>query len=329
MLWQTSWSILCRDYFHAHNWMLETLYATGLPGLLLGTAALVALPLFAAPERRAVATALAATLAVVNAIWFPLAPFLPFLALATAAVSDPQAFRRTVPWRAALAVLALAAAVECAISLRQTRFIAQVADFRAGRLAELPADPRGSDLTASEILRDDTQNLAAGAMDREAGTALALAMIRYVDERVDSTTDSHFLTTALNLMARIYMVGDLFFLAPHLPEGEDLWRRLADRLMVVAPRRTDPLIAYLTHQSMLGRLDETRRITEAIIARSPHDAVGLYFSGLLLVLDPAPEVKRQGLAKLRESVRAGIERFMPLDPALAKLIGSQNQKIVP
>jgi hypothetical protein len=70
-----------------------------------------------------------------------------------------------------------------------------------------------------------------------------------------------------------------------------------------------------------GPLSRARPVWRARAEISaPGDPVGLYFGGLLLVLDPAPDKKRLAIDLIRQSAAAGIERFMPLDETVRKLI---------
>lgn len=327
-LWRPTWIFLQSDYFHAHNWMLETLFAAGLPGMMMSFAAILAIPLFAAPERRIVATAFATALAAIGSLWFPLAVSVPFIALAIASVSH-QAVRHPLPTRPVVTALALGALLQIGMVHVQTGFIRDVEAFRAGRLATFPSDPRGSDLTASEVIRDDMNTLAEAKTRKPEDLPRALAMVDHLAQRVPDSTSSHFLVTAVNVMTRIYGSGDLFWLAPHLGHGKEFWRIAVERVLAVAPRRTDSLISYLTHHAMTGDLAETARVTKAILTKSPNDPVGLYFAGLLLVLDPSPEAKRLGIEKLRASADAGIERFMPLDQTVKDLITRQDAWRIP
>lgn len=318
-LWQPTWIFLQSDYFHAHNWLLETLYAAGLPGLVLVMAGFLAIPLCAAPERRATATVLAAALAAIASVWFHLALSVPFVALALAAQCRPAARALPAP-RAILAALVVVAGLQVGFAALQAGYVHEVAAFRAGHRTAFPADPRGSDLTASEVIRDDMLKLAAARAADPAAEPRALAMVDHLRGRIPDSTSSHFLVTAVNTLTLVYGSGDLFWLAPRIGDGKTLWRAALDRLLAVAPGRTDVAIPYLTHHAILGNLAEVSRVTERILARDPRDAVGLYFTGLLLTLDPAPERKRAGIDRLRASVSAGIERFMPLDPRLRPLI---------
>lgn len=320
VLWRPTWIFLESDYFHAHNWMLESLFATGLPGMLLSFAGVLAIPLFAAPERRTIAIALATALATMNALWFPLAISLPFAALAIAAISAPTARLMPAP-RAGIAALGLVLVMQLGFAATQSVFIHNVEAFRAGRLADFPRDPRGSDLTASGVIRDDMAALAQAQHLAPDAKSRGDAMIRHLAQRLPDSTSSHFLVTATNVLTRIYGSGELPGLAPGVPGGKALWRGTVDRLLTVAPHRTDAVIPYLTHHAIIGELAETSRVTKGIRARAPEDPVGLYFAGLLLVLEPAPAAKRQGIQFLQAAKAAGIERFMPLDPAVQKIIG--------
>lgn len=318
-LWRPTWIFLESDYFHSHNWLLETLYAAGIPGVVLALAGFLAIARFAAPGRRGVAIALAVALAAFSALWFQLAVSVPFIALALASVQSP-AKPRLVAIRPAALIVATLAALQVGWAALHFDFARDVTAFRAGRLAAFPEDPRGSDLTASEVIRDDLHAFSLLKAANPEARSRVLAMFDYLSRHAPNSVSSHFIVTAANSYTRIYGSGDLSWLAADLAEGKAMWGKAADRLLVIAPGRSDALIPYLSYHAVTGALGETARITEKLLSTSAREPVGLYFAGLLLVLEPSADAKRQGIEKLRASKAAGIERFMPLDKVVLELI---------
>jgi hypothetical protein len=254
-------------------------------------------------------------------MWFFIAVSLPFIAMGMAAVAGERRPPRPRPVIPVAVVLALLATAQLAFAALQFDYSRQISRFRQGLRETLPQDFRASDITASGVIRDGMLELAEGNADKAQGLTRARAYLAYLRSHVPTSRDNQFLVTASNVFAQIYSTGQLAWLAPELPDGKALWKTAIDRLLAIAPDRTDVVIPYLTTQAVAGDLAETARVVRQIRNRSPSDPVGLYFAGLLLVLEPSLESKRQGIAYIRQSAAAGIERFMPLDDTVKKLIG--------
>jgi hypothetical protein len=325
-LWQPTWIFLTSDYFNAHNWLLETLYAAGVPGVLLTVAAALALPLCAARADRAAATALASACLLFTGVWFQLCLSLPLLALAAAAVATPVA-----PPRAGRAATAAAVALLVAFGLGQAWAAGDLLafgeavgamrqDIAAGKPVAVPDDPRGSDLAAAEVIRDFLVDLA-GQGPQPAKAAAVRPMLDTLERRIPLTATTQLPVVGLGVLSQIYFSGELAWLAPQFPHADALWREWLDRSLALAPGRTDVAIPYLTRLATSGRLGEAEALARQFLAQDGNDPVGLYFAGLAEVVRPDQAAKRAGIDLLRRSVAAGIDRFMPLDPAVARAIG--------
>lgn len=311
-LWNPSWIFLTSDYFHPHNWMLESLHAAGIPGALLFFAGLIGLPLFAARDNRAVATGLALSVTTMYSLWFDISVSVPFYALAVAALSAPPKERMADLPRALAALPATHALAAVGWTVSLAGFILTVQAVRNGQADTFPIDPRGNDITLTEVLR---QEIGPGLL-QAGGTA---ALIERIEDRIPQTSSAYFLVSACKLYELIFLTGELKPLAGIL-RPDNRWQQAVERLLFIAPGRTDGAIGYLTYQAVQGQFQEIERLTAGILATAPLDPVGLYFKGLTQVIRPDAASKSYGISLLRQSKTYGIERFMPLDPQILTLI---------
>jgi hypothetical protein len=327
-LWRPTWVFLTSDYFNSHNWILETIYSIGVPGLILAVIAAVQVPLSARPLDRPAATALVVVCLLFTGIWFQLCLSLPLMALATAAVSSPARVARA-PYRlipiivvTALAVLQFAAAGSLAsFGAAMTRM---QENFTDGLPLTVPDDPRGSDLAAAEMIRDCFLELAhPRARQRRRRDTGAKAMVAYLDRTVMRTETTQLPIIALGILSQAYFSGELAWLEGDMPDIAGRWPIWLDRALTLAPGRTDIAIPYLTRLATTGQSAEAEALTRRMLRQAPDDAVALYFAGIL-ELSKAPGASKQtGIGFLRRSVAAGIDRFMPIAPSIHDLINAQ------
>lgn len=330
VLWDNSWIFMSSDYFHSHNALAEALLATGLPGLLLAAAWFPAIIGGAEQGKRNLAAAMATALAVLSSLWFQLVLSLPLTALALAALAPPlpaageSGARRKLG--AALCCTAALAFVWVGVLLYgYARHLTAVrSDLMTWSPAPrpFPADPRGSDLAAAEMIRDAFWRLetVTSPSARDKAHPAARMMVDHLIDRMPATTTILLAETALSWQAQVQFSGGLGWLAGKLPDAEAQWAPWLDRTLAMAPARTDLAIPYLTRLAVNEKMGELHARATNILRTVPHDPVGLYFHGLLTVQHADPTVKRQGLDALRASVSAGIERLMPLDPNLRPLL---------
>lgn len=325
-LWDSDWIFLTSDYFHSHNWGLESLYAAGVPGFLLVLAGFLALPWYAAPEKRATAAAFAVAVAVFHGVWFELCLSLPLMAMAFAAIAaDEEIFPRRWPARLGAPLAALAGATAAIVLVCfGLRISAAAAAWSSVPPvpAALPEDFRGSDLAAAELIRDSLAKFARRVPAEPAApfTASIDGMLDFIDRRAEGTSSLLLLTTGLTAMAEIHVTGELAFAAR--PEQILIWRRWLNRALVLAPGRTDLAIPYLTLAISAGQWDEVASFSRRVLEHDPDDPVGLHYGGLSLLARPDSEaVRLAGIAMLRRGIENGIERFIPLDPALKRSLG--------
>jgi O-antigen ligase len=328
VLWRPTWIFLSSDYFSAHNWLLDTLHATGLPGVILQLAIFLAVPWYAARPARAAATALSVALGLILGVWFMVAFSLPFFALAMAAVAGPA--EKRLSGKSALAVAAgllLVAALQFATAAGLIDFGRKVSavrqDFRQGLASARPwpADPRGSDLEVVEGIRDAFGELARAGGPKPEALPAVRAMFDVLRQRIPETGTVQAPIIGLGILSYIHFSRELAWLEPELADSRALWRPWLERLLVLAPGRSDQAVAYLTDRAVAGDLATVTAFSSRLLASDAGDPVGLYFRGLAQVLSADPAVKRAGIESFRAARAAGIERFLPMDPAILALLG--------
>lgn len=328
-LWRPTWIFLSSDYFSSHNWLLDTVHAAGIPGVLVALAGLLVLPWFARPDCRPAATALAVSCALIGAVWFQLGFSLPFFALAMARVAGPAPRPAAASARLpAAALLAPVLVIQLGLGLSLLDFGRKISSARDDFARGLPAghawpvDWRGSDLEMTEGVRDAFDHLAKAGKPRPEMVPAAQAMFAALRARIPDTETVQTVAVGLGVLSYVHFSGELAWLAPHLPDSQALWRPWLERLLVLAPGRSDLAIPYLTARAVAGDLPTVQAFSDRLLRTDGNDAVGHYFRGLVLALSADPAAKLRGIEALRAARRAGIERFLPLDPAILRLIGA-------
>ena len=187
------------------------------------------------------------------------------------------------------------------------------------RAVTIPTDLRGSDLAVAEMMVKSTASLASriGPEQMQATTKTLPPFIDFIDNRFSETKTILLLTAGLETMTRVYVTGDFPFM--QTPENMSKWRRWLDRLLQIAPGRTDQAIPYLSAALAQGKFADVDRLTTSILARNPHDPVGLNYRGLLTLVTGGD--RGGGLKMIRSALDNGLDRFMPIDPAVMLRFG--------
>jgi hypothetical protein len=328
-LWQSDWIFLSSDYFHSHNWIMETVHAAGPFGVFLVLAGWLAIPLTAGTLNRPVATAFAAGLAALNGLWFQLPLSVPFMALAMAAATRSLRFTASAGLaRSVGVVFACAALLQIGVAGRLAVSGIDVSALRRSIAAGLPpdrplADFRGSDLAFAEVFRDffEAYGKETDLARQQALRPVALALIGQIETRIPDTRTPFLPMTGVGVLDAVFLAHTMKPLEADLAPRRDLWRQWVDRSLALAPGRSDVAIGYLAAEVSDGHADTVRQFSDSLLGRQPDDPVGLYFLGIVEAISPDAATKEAGKDLLRRSVGAGIERFMPVDPALRRLIG--------
>lgn len=335
------WDFLLRDYIHSHNWLTETLYSVGIPGLLLFLALHLSIPLACDGRRRLEATLFAGMLLALDGVWIQMPASLPFLALALGALAAPER-RLPIPAPRATVVLPVLAAIltlQIGFALAQYRFGTAVTRTMAAyaespapaQYDSFPADFRGSDLIAAVALRQ-VQEREAQALARDDGPesrARARAVLdrvhRDLAARMPETTVARFALTALTYYGNLAFVDSLTWLRNERLIDIREWGAWARRMLALAPERTDTIHPYLAWCLLHGLHGEVEMLTGAILQADPADAVALYYRGALLMQSNDPVRKEEGRSFIRRSLDNGAGRLLSLPKSVEDAVGYRRQ----
>ena len=331
--------MLVGDWFHSHNWIIESFYSAGVPGLVLAFAVFAALPAFCHRRTIVVAAVYASSLAVVTMVWFQLSSTIPFMALAMAAVAGgsatPVVLRRVrapaaivAPTVLVILMLAQSAAAAALLSfgLKVSATLA-VYETPPSANADLhfPRDFRGAEFAFAKAVRErivvlKEAKLKAGDPETESQRSVMRAIFEDLEARIDDR-DSPFLVLAgIAAISDIMYDPALAWLKPDYVARTGLWGRWIATFLRQAPMRSDVAIAYFGWLLAEGRTDDVARIAGGILRDSPQDAVALYHLGAALIIDQDANKRNLALAYLRQGFDNGIERFMKIEPTLKAMI---------
>jgi len=328
-LYQSNWGGLDRDIFHSHNAVVEALLSVGLPGAVM--AALLPVIVLTNCDRRRLwlAAAFALCWATLDGFWFMMPSNVPFIGLAASClVSRPRSLFRVNP--SLLAGIAIVLGLVCSVAA----WGLWVEAAQESRLARaVTSDAPAAPLPRSIDLRGDGHALASllsaamrEGLDRgsELSPAQAERLFRLQQEaeRVADERGSPILSLALiNTVSAQALVTN----ASPLGWGDRdalaaAWEHDVRRLLTQAPERLDVLAPYLNW--LVAQQREDRLVAMIAMARKidGNHPVVLWFEGVALLQEPAPERVADGLERMRRALRLGLERIMPVDPAIRQAL---------
>ncbi|OIQ95383.1 hypothetical protein GALL_226510 [mine drainage metagenome] len=325
--YQSQWGGIGRDLFHSHNALLEGALAAG----PLGGGLAAFLPAAAAmrPRRNRawIAAAFALGWATLDGFWFEIAATPPFLAMAAAALAARPARRRWRPSAAVPALLGLLLLTAAALLWRQAAAESRLAACLTSGSCPAPRPPSALDDDrrglASLLETALQQDLAQGPRLAAARAGAFLALQR----RAEALPP----TAPVLSMALLNATAAEAF----APAGSPLawsdpdqlaaaWDKDARRLLAQAPRRLDVLPPYLDWCLTHGRTARLAAMLALAGQIDPDHPVVLWFTGIQDLQSPSAPLQARGLALMRRAYTAGLERFMPVSPALKRQL-----KLVP
>jgi hypothetical protein len=333
-VWQLDWDFLSRDFFHSHNALVESLYTTGLPGVFLLFAMLVAIPVFAPSERRFAATVCACVYGAMNAVWFELAVSIPFYIVAV--VSFAEINRTPLTLSAAgkalrVAALALLVCAQVGAAVILLRFGLAVSAVQAayqglGKNRELavafPKDIRSHELSMALSLRqafEKLHNPASGALavDRTGRERVTRWMIDDLKARIPSSQTPVLILTGVSLLSDIYYSPKLSWMGAAYEQEEKTWGAWITRLLRLAPKRSDAAVPYFSWLLKHHRSGDLIAFCREILRKNSDDPVALFYAGAVLSTLEQESAKEMGLGFINAALDGGIERIMPV-PAWLK-----------
>lgn len=336
-LYNPDWASLGRDLFHSHHVFLESLFAAGLPGVVLSAAIPAALILGAQQRRRGIAIAFALSWVVVDCFWFMMPATLPVLALASGALAESA---RSPCWRwtrgpwaiawAALLVVTAAGIVELTGEARaMSRLISCLTPGRAADChgIDVPTDLRGAEHGLASIVGDTVPALLRSGQPLSDGQVDAVRQVLVVAERRDMAQRATGLLTlelADSYAAIAFTDGAERVLSPAVLFNA--WTRVLHDVLRQTPQRLDVLVPYLSWLLVRGQHADIEAML--VLARrvdADHPVV-LWFSGIE-ALKPGDEARReQALAQMRRAIDRGLERFMPVDASIKARLAAGASK---
>jgi len=329
----SNWDAIDNNHFHTHNGFLEALIAAGLPGLA-GFAALFLAPALTAPADRRWATALfLAAAAGLHASWFQMPATLPMMAIAFALLVAPH-----VTWpgwslagAAAVARVGLPAAglLLAAVGLLQWH--------RAMDVDRVQAAVEGEPSARADVLARDCAALLPAYGRGEVD--LAYLYHRLATDRAAASDADLALVGAFDCAARRWMqpggairlgiasvaMRNAVAFDDRVAAGGEVGQRLLDdwepqlrQLLLRLPERSDLAVPYLQWRLLSGDDHAIRSLAETILQHDPKAPVGLWFSGIVLLNDPARQA--EGLKRMRAAIDGGLERVMPVPQELLQML---------
>lgn len=320
-----------KTHYHSHHFLIEGLLSAGIVGLLLAWAYPAALVLTSPTARLKIVFPMALLMVAVLSAWFQLPGSVPLMALAVAGLGGWSGSGLSrIGGTGARATAAVAAITAAALALSAWFVVSfanraepaayrnqappePIADGEARCAAFLAGDLRGG-VHLTELYLDYVAALQKRAL---AGASLSAREAARLDDYICVVTRTIEDGAVMRLRAAALNArADLAFTVPdshRLPAVQRIfqaWPRDLALFLERAPKRTDIAWKYFTYALGLGQDERVLAMTERILARRPLDPVGLWYSGLVLIADPAR--RDDGFARMNRALDHGIDRILPV-----------------
>lgn len=344
-LWQgpgivgKTWDSVMRVDFHSHDYLIEALVGGGIVSVILVLSITALLPLWCRRRYLPVAGVVAVMTGGVSAFWFQMSISLPFMAMAWGALAGPSTlFRRVRPDRkVVVAGLILIGVFLAYWGADSWAFTSRAYYFQPSMKASLygpdgqrnpcpeTIDDRGrGGIHLAHRLRTYTSFVVRRVTAKD-GPKLNNLYIKYLRGLICASEDYLDRGASFRLMVASVSARADLSVAPSNPLLDKLraeflgnWGQRLDEVLRRAPKRTDLAAAYLMWLINTGRTTEAIDLAALIHERNLNDPVGLWFHGIALLAEGRR--KEEGLVMMRQGIRAGIERIIPLDDALKRRI---------
>ena len=320
------WDAIRRVDFHSHNQYFEALLSGGVLAAVL-LLAYGAAWVFSVPERhRRLSLFVAVLLAALQAFWFQMPHTLPVMAVAAAILCDGEFRSLTIP-RLRANVVFLAATLT-SIALFAAGVMSDVAATNArASLKQIDAIMAGDDpgplklrfLAGLNEVYDASLGQHAYALLKEEPSGPGLDVLRTFlsgDAAVSSPRSLKLtISTANTLSGIVFTLPD--YVRRFGPQ-DAAYKESMELVLRRAPRRSDIAIPYFNYLLSSGRETEALDVANLVLAHHENDAVALWFSGIVLLGNPASTAA--GMQNLRQSLAFGMRNLMPIDDAVVREI---------
>lgn len=345
VLWDESWDATLRRYTDLHNIGFEAVLAAGVPALLGIVAMMAIVVLYARRSLLPVAVGYAVVLAALLAAWFQVPVTVPSVALAAGWLVGPVRVRGRLRrvlgarpiWAAALLACAISSSAAAGwlatygIAMRHAYFAESTAPDPTLVCENLPLDLDRGSFTLAQAFAGAYEAVFA---DERAGRPVNDAHMKRLERLLCAVGRAAAVSRSADLLIMpVLFRGEIAF-NPALPgtrarfsDTFAAWERAVDRFLARAPRRTDMAWLYLAWRWERGDYGAVYAFARRTLARDPADPVALWYAGNLLARSERPAERREGVAMLRRSLDAGVERVAPVAPALREEILLESEKL--
>jgi len=350
------WDFLSRDYSNAHNWLLQVLHDGGLPALLL-LAWLIAMPLrLARPERRGLALALTVAYWLGLGLWFEHTLSLAFIGITWAALVAPSEPERSKQrqekpeslgkHRPALAAAGIAGLLllggtglwaAVALERMSAMFNPLVAWFDpklgvSGPVPPTPVDPRRADVVLADFIKAHANSLVwrhqpanGQTLDMAWEAQRSAALLGMIAAQISQTTSVQFALTSERFLSDLMQRQELASYRPPTMEALSLWRRVVEQALMLAPRRNDVALGYLTWTFANRGFDQVRAMARRLQALDANDPIALFFEAGILSQSGSEADRSQAADLLRRAMLHDLERYFPLDDNFKAQFGPERK----
>lgn len=326
-------------HFQSHNFLVEALLSGGLVAMALTWAMVAALPLFCRRRHIVLGGSLAIVAASFLAVWAPDAGAVALIALAFGSLAGPTgrvpgllSARRWPAVALSLVAVMLAATATATISVgmtmareaRDNRDTTALAKTRPSDCQDMGDDLGRGGVHLATLYRSFAADLfnrrAAGGAITAADAARMADYICAVETQLGDRASLRLANANLLVTAELASVLDDPALSGIRDERLSVWDDRLRWYLERAPSRSDLAAAYLNWAFAEGHEESVAGVAAWLLARNRDSAVGLWFSGAVMMGEAT--TAREGFNRMRNALEAGIERLMPVDPALADQIRS-------
>ncbi len=337
----SKWTDIYRDQFHSHNVYIETLFAMGIPGLLLVAAGFGALTLYSDPKVLPIAIGYALLISLLSALWFQLPGSLSLVSVAFAAIGKDVRycqFTRTKMdelrpyFKGGLSLMCIGLVALSGTSLGLlSRFADRIDDVKyclsadgenaASCPVRIPDDPRKNGYSFGVLLSETSSQPAAASGSRHQQLSNLL------------TAMSVMPTAQSSIAADVVLVnyyGRIAFASLASSEGalnsveHAAWKKASFSVLGKAPNRLDIITPYLNWLIAREKGSDFEAAVKQLAAVQPEHVVTRWFLGQLLLMRSNHDAQLQGIQLMKDALRRNLERYMEVPESLKNSLLSQN-----
>ena len=145
-------------------------------------------------------------------------------------------------------------------------------------------------------------------------------IIEDLQRRITKIESPYLIIAGLSLLSDLTYVNHLRYINKKIKNIDQFWEQWIDRLLVIAPRRTDSAITYFSWLLSNKKHEALAKYAYRVLIKNPNDPIGWFFYGAAFIKDGSAEKRREALRNIKKGIDLGIERYMPINPNVKKMI---------